>query len=95
MSERKGLPSASGLEQLALCPESFVAQKAFPEVTSPAAERGNRIHAYLEGVDIVLNAEEQDCANELAEKRDTLVKALFPDAKTLNVIKEERLWLTK
>ena len=95
MSERKGLPSASYMEQIALCPESFQAQMQYPDSTSFAAERGNRIHAYLEGQDIELNMEEMECAQELEHKRDELVKRIFPDAKKLKMVKEVRLWLER
>tara|TARA_R110002153_G_scaffold3004_4_gene14268 strand:+ start:3703 stop:3993 length:291 start_codon:yes stop_codon:yes gene_type:complete len=93
--ERRGLPSASGLEQIALCPGSFVAQQGIEDVAGEAAARGTRIHAYLEGQEIILNTEEQDCADNLAAKRDEMVERVFPDGKKLKVIKEVRLWLQK
>jgi hypothetical protein len=93
--ERRGMPSASGLEQIALCPGSFVAQQGIEDIAGEAAARGTRIHAYLEGQEIILNTEEQDCANALAAKRDALMEQVFPDGKKLKVIKEVRLWLQK
>ncbi len=83
------------MEQIALCPGSFVAQRDVEDVSGPEAVRGTRIHSWLEGEKIKLNEEEQDCANNLAMKRDELVERVFPDAKKLKVIKEVRLWLNK
>ena len=45
---RQGLPSASAFERLALCPGSFMMEKACPEESSPAASEGTLLHAYME-----------------------------------------------
>jgi len=45
---RKGLPSASAFGRLALCPGSFMMEKACPEESSPAASEGTLLHAYME-----------------------------------------------
>ena len=95
MSDERGeWPSASSMEQIALCPGSFMAQRDLDDVSGPEAERGTRIHAWLEGEDIQLTDEELDCAKNLEAKRDDLVARVFPKGKT-NVIKEVRLWLNK
>lgn len=45
---RQGLPSASAFGRLALCPGSFMMEKACPEESSPAASEGTLLHAYME-----------------------------------------------
>jgi CRISPR/Cas system-associated exonuclease Cas4 (RecB family) len=50
MSERQGLPSASGIERLALCPGSFRLEQGQPDTSSAESESGTRIHAWLAGV---------------------------------------------
>ena len=85
--ERMGLPSASGLYRLALCPGSHkMSQKAPPEPTSPAAERGTRVHERMEGRDIELSPEEELVAKEM-EEFDTV---LLDTCATL--VREIRLW---
>lgn len=46
--ERMGLPSASTMERIALCPGSHLADK-LPRGASPSADRGTKIHKVLEG----------------------------------------------
>lgn len=50
--ERKGKPSASGMERIALCPGSFTAELTVktPEVPSVYAERGTRIASVVEKI---------------------------------------------
>lgn len=45
---RQGLPSASAFGRLALCPGSFMMEKACPGESSPAASEGTLLHAYME-----------------------------------------------
>lgn len=47
--ERRGLPSASGLERLALCPGSLKLEQQCPEIESDAAAEGTLLHAVLAG----------------------------------------------
>ena len=95
---RGGWPSASSMENLSLCPGSFSAQKDIKEEQmSFDAMAGTRIHSYLEGVqDMVLNVQEQDIADELEMKRETVIAELFPKPgkKPPTVMKEHRLWLS-
>jgi hypothetical protein len=49
MDERQGLPSASGIERLALCPGSFRLEQGQPDTASAESESGTRIHAWLAG----------------------------------------------
>lgn len=87
VDERGGLPSASGLSRVAACPGSFQMESKAGSVdtSSPAAERGTRIHARMEGDDIELIPEEELVAKEMAEYDDILL-----DCDEL--IREVRLW---
>ena len=87
MSERGDSPSASGMEQIALCPGSHVAQRGLPDSMSKPAHRGIMIHLLLE-----LNKNDFECAVELAAKRDELIEQIFPTGRKMTM-KEQRLWL--
>jgi len=87
VSERGDSPSASGMEQIALCPASHVAQRGLPDSVSKAAHRGTMIHLLLE-----LNQSDFECAVELAEKRDDLINQIFPAGRKMTM-KEQRLWV--
>ena len=88
MSDDRGdSPSASSIEQIALCPGSHVAQRGLPDTTSKAAHRGTMIHLLLE-----LNQSDFECAVELAAKRDDLINQIFPTGRKMTK-KEQRLWL--
>ncbi|MBQ8376508.1 MAG: DUF2800 domain-containing protein [Akkermansia sp.] len=45
---RGGKPSASGMQRIALCPGSWMAERAYPEESSEAAEMGTRLHKHME-----------------------------------------------
>ena len=49
--ERKGLPSASETERLALCRASFLRSKNQPDTSSGIAQTGTRIHEAVESGD--------------------------------------------
>lgn len=49
MSERLGLPSASSLERIALCPGSHYAEMGRPEETSDIQSEGTLVHQILSG----------------------------------------------
>ena len=84
--ERQGLPSASGLSRVGLCPGSWAMEKnAPPEPVSPLAERGTRIHARMEGLDEELSPEEELVAREMMD----FDGVLFGRA---TIIREIRLW---
>jgi RecB family exonuclease len=103
--ERLGLPSASSLRRYELCAGSWqletearvLGQSAHE--TSPAAERGALIHAYLagavdeDGTEIKLDDSEQQTANFLQERATEQVHRIFGDEVTLELA-EKRLWLT-
>jgi hypothetical protein len=85
--ERLGLPSASGLERLMLCPGSKRMERGMPESTNPDAERGTRIHAWLAGETIDLDSEEEIDAFACRDQAAPLIEG----ART--IIREERIYL--
>jgi Protein of unknown function (DUF2800) len=103
--ERLGLPSASAWRRYELCAGSWqletearaLGQSAHE--TSPAAERGALIHAYLAGIpdedgnEIKLDESEQQTADFLQERAQSQISRIFGDEPTLEV-NERRLWLT-
>ena len=96
MSERRNLPSASGLERYALCPGSFLMELEAPQSEStPEAESGTRIHAVLAGTHNAdtLTDEERDIADRCQSQRDVLVAKLSEDhGPTESIHVERRLW---
>lgn len=49
MTDRANLPSCSGLERIALCPGSWLAERGLPERENDDAASGTRIHDVLAG----------------------------------------------
>jgi hypothetical protein len=103
--ERLGLPSASSWRRYELCAGSWqletearvLGQSAHE--TSPQAERGALIHAWLagevdeDGTEIKLDDSEQQTADFLQERATEQVHRIFGDEPTLELA-EKRLWLT-
>ncbi len=97
--ERQGYLSASAIERAALCPGSYLAERAQPRVdeSSAEAESGTRIHAALanEISEDKLSIEELElvrrCNKLLVELAGSTYGAL-EDADTL--VREERQWFT-
>jgi RecB family exonuclease len=103
--ERLGMPSASSWRRYELCAGSWqletearvLGQSAHE--TSPAAERGALIHAWLagevdeDGTEIKLDDSEQQTASFLQERATEQVHRIFGDEPTLELA-EKRLWLT-
>jgi hypothetical protein len=99
MDERRvGQPSASNWRRYELCPGSYqLGEKAEQlgqavKKSSPAASRGERIHAYLAGEKVQLSSDELTTAQFLAERADAEVKRIFGD-QPVTILKEKRLWL--
>lgn len=94
--ERERLPSASGMERLALCPGSFLLEVQHGEkTTSDDAALGNRVHDWLAFQRGQLTPEEQ----ELADACNEQTKRLFDDwsdshrlSVNTETIREQRLW---
>jgi len=87
VDERGGLPSASGLSRVAACPGShkLEAKVTTKDKSSAAAERGTRVHARMEGLEVELLPDEELVAKEMADYDDILL-----DCDEL--IREVRLW---
>lgn len=89
---RKGLPSASGIHRLINCPASWLREKGLPDVTSEAAEKGTRIHKWLEDeAAIVLDDDEMETALSCRELEEQVV--LEWGFSPLQCEREKRLWL--
>jgi Protein of unknown function (DUF2800) len=103
--ERLGLPSASAWHRYELCAGSYQLEGEAKQLgqlaheTSPAAERGALIHAYLAGVvdedgtEIKLDDSEQQTADFLQERAQSQISRIFGDEPTQQ-LDEKRLWLT-
>jgi RecB family exonuclease len=100
---RENLPSASAWRRYELCHGSFQLQLEAEKLgqsaheTSPAAERGALIHAWLAGVvdedgtEIKLDDSEQQTADFLQERATEQVHRIFGDEPTQQLA-EKRLW---
>jgi hypothetical protein len=85
---RKGLPSASAMWRLSMCPGSWELSKQAPvEPESKAAETGTRIHAALAGESTDLSHDEQWVRDEC----EALMIAHTPAFGTIE--RERRLWI--
>lgn len=93
--ERKGYPSASGLERIALCPGSQNLEAMFPESDSNEyAKSGNRIHEALAGfigAADLLNDDERWVADRCRVLENTVLENVGMRTKDLSE-REERLW---
>jgi hypothetical protein len=102
--ERLGLPSASSWRRYELCAGSFQLESEARRLnqiaheSSPAAERGTLIHAFLagqpdeDGKEIVLTDTEAATANFLQERAQGEVQRIFGDDAT-EQLNETRFWL--
>ena len=88
---RRGKPSASGLERIALCPGSWKLESLCEEATkSDAAAMGTRLHAHLENGTTPDDAEESDAVEWCRETELKIVRHLFPSG--ARVMRELRWW---
>ena len=88
---RRGKPSASGLERIALCPGSWKLESICDEETkSDAAAMGTRLHAHLENGTTPDDAEESDAVAWCRETELKIVRHLFPSG--ARVMREVRWW---
>lgn len=97
--ERKGLPSASALEAIALCPGRFLAEQLSPnDIQTKDANDGQLIHAALEtGNRSNLTEDQADSAERCAALRASLVDEFIASVggEHRNSFKEQRIWLYK
>lgn len=92
--ERKSRPSASGIEQMQLCPGSWRAQQGLLDTPNADSESGDRIHAALAGDIDALNAlssDELSIYEVLSDKAAMIAESLGFPADARRVV-EERLW---
>lgn len=92
MSDRKDKPSGSAVSAYKACPGRFNLEKLCPEKgSSPYAEMGNRIHAFLSGMVVALSDEEMSTAERcLAEYEE--IRAALPVQETYETGLENRYW---
>ena len=94
--ERRGVPSASGMDRLMNCPASFEMERLAPyDEGNEDAASGTRIHAVLAGFageDTLSAAEQETC--EMCEAQAHAVIAEWGRADTTDIICEQRLGLT-
>lgn len=99
--EREGLPSASGIEQMKLCPGSWNYQKMFPSSGGSDANEGTIRHDLIEQVirgDITLDSIEDDQQHECTRRALDLLELVEAEAGVSNHSNqwlEKRLWLNQ
>ncbi len=88
---RMGLPSASGLQRLVLCPGSWLAEKACPELEeSESAAAGTRLHKHMEEGTLPQDAVEAEACEWCAEMEAKLAEEFLGAREVL--FREKRLW---
>jgi Protein of unknown function (DUF2800) len=98
IDERKGLPTASPWASYELCAGKFqleqeanrIGQSA--HVSSPEADSGTLIHAWLAGEKVELTESETTTAANLKERGDWQVERIF-EGQEYKQLREKRLWL--
>jgi hypothetical protein len=105
--EREGLPSASGIEQMKLCPGSFNYQKLFPSTSGSDANEGTLRHDLIEQVilgtlahDEIEDDAQRDCVGRALEilKRvelDIGQKVFQAEQHFENQWLEKRIWFNE
>jgi hypothetical protein len=99
--EREGLPSASGIEQMKLCPGSWSYQKLFPNTGSSDASEGTIRHDLIEQVirgdvalDSISDEQQHDCVKRALFLLDKVEQEIGAGEFT-NQWLEKRLWLNQ
>jgi len=95
IDERKGRPSASKFESIKLCPAKLHMEKGRESVSSAAAQRGTKIHAWLEDNESTeLNHEDTALGVRCEDDRDKVFRMVWPDydESKPHVENELRLW---
>lgn len=88
---RKGLPSASGLQRLVLCPGSWRAEAQYPEKEeSAAAAAGTRLHKHMELGTLPEDAEEAEACMWCCKTERALVEEYIGEVEL--VYREQRFW---
>lgn len=92
---RRGKPSASHTERLALCPGSWALERTLPpEPESEDASTGTRIHNALAGFLPMdqLTTDEQETAEACIRLEDEAKAQVFGPGSTVTISREVRLW---
>jgi len=95
IDERKGRPSASKFESIKLCPAKLAMEKGRESVSSAAALRGTKIHAWLEDNESTsLNSEDMVLGKRCEDDRDKVLRMVWPDYDDCkpHIENELRLW---
>ena len=94
--ERRGVPSASGMDRLMNCPASFEMERLAPrDEGNEDAASGTRIHAVLAGfagIETLSTAERETC--EMCDKQALEIAEQWADHEIVTTIEEQRLGLT-
>ncbi len=91
---RAGLPSASGMGRIALCPGSWRASKLCPEQEETEAQKqGTRLHKHMEDGTLPYDEDERAAVEWCRQAELELTLELFPvTEEERGVIREQRLW---
>jgi len=91
---RDGVPSASKLGALFLCPGRERLEKGLPDQKSEVASRGNAMHEAMAGGDPTMSHDEQDLVKRMREELVTLKLVVFGEEplRTKEIFKEQRMW---
>lgn len=93
--ERAGLPSASRLHRIVLCPASVAAEEGKADhAPSAVATAGTRIHERLAGQEIDLSPDEEETYTICRDLEVDLVMDKF-DSLNIETVREKRQWLYK
>ncbi len=99
--EREGLPSASGIEQMKLCPGSWSYQKLFPNKGGTDASEGTTRHDLIEQVirgDVALDSITDEQQHECVKRALFLLQNVEKEigvGEFTNQWLEKRLWLNQ
>ena len=89
---RGGKPSASGMQRIALCPGSWLAERAYPEESSEAAEAGTRLHKHMELGTLPEDAEEAEAVEWCRTQERLLLEKYVAPMGADRVLREVRWW---
>lgn len=89
---RKGRPSASGMQRIALCPGSWLAEKGYPDETSEAAEAGTRLHKHMELGTLPEDPEEAEAVEWCRTQERLLLEKYVAPMGADRVLREVRWW---
>ena len=98
---RQGKPSASGMQRLALCPGSWLAERGLPDVPGEAALMGTRLHAHMEHGSLPEDAAEAEAVAWCREQEVALAERFLgwdgvaeadPASPDGRVLRELRWW---